>query len=90
MAGQTLFAALGYMCCSSLMLVVNKVAVHYLQAPNFVLLAQLFVSAAAVWLVGLMGFIKVDPLEWGKVKGFAGVAAVFVMTIFTNMKTLQV
>jgi GDP-mannose transporter len=89
MAGQTLFAALGYMACSSLMLVVNKVAVHYLQAPNFVLLAQLFVSAAAVWIVGLLGFIKVDPLEWNKVKGFTGVAAVFVMTIFTNMKTLQ-
>jgi len=89
MAGQTLFAALGYMMCSSLMLVVNKVAVHFLQAPNFVLLAQLFVSAAAVWILGLLGFIKVDRLEWRKVRGFMGVASIFCLTIFTNMKTLQ-
>ena len=90
MAGETLFAALGYMMCSSLMLVVNKVAVHLLQAPMFVLLAQLFVSAAAVWAIGLLGLIKVDPLEWPKVKKFVGVSTMFLLTIFTNMKTLQV
>tara|TARA_B100000524_G_scaffold347664_1_gene250137 strand:+ start:103 stop:276 length:174 start_codon:yes stop_codon:yes gene_type:complete len=35
-----LFAVLGYGACSSLMLVVNKLAVHHLPAPSFVLLAQ--------------------------------------------------
>ena len=35
-----LFAVLGDGACSSLMLVVNKLAVHHLPAPSFVLLAQ--------------------------------------------------
>ena len=33
--GQTVFAALGYMACSSLMLIVNKLAVHFLQVRSF-------------------------------------------------------
>ena len=35
----TTFAVVGYGACSSLMLVVNKVCVHLLPAPSFVLLA---------------------------------------------------
>ena len=38
------FAAGGYMICSSLMLITNKLAVHNLPAPQFVLFAQLFTS----------------------------------------------
>ena len=37
-------AAGGYMICSSLMLIANKLAVHNLPAPQFVLFAQLFTS----------------------------------------------
>jgi hypothetical protein len=36
-------------------------------APSFVLLAQLFTSAASVWIAGKLGFIKVDALVWDKV-----------------------
>lgn len=38
------FAAGGYMICSSLMLICNKLAVHNLPAPQFVLFSQLFCS----------------------------------------------
>ena len=38
------FAAGGYMICSSLMLITNKLAVHNLPAPQFVLFSQLFTS----------------------------------------------
>ena len=38
------FAAGGYMICSSFMLIANKLAVHNLPAPQFVLFAQLFTS----------------------------------------------
>ncbi len=40
----TKVAAGGYMICSSLMLITNKLAVHNLPAPQFVLFAQLFTS----------------------------------------------
>lgn len=36
----TSYAIGGYAACSSLMLIVNKLAVHLLPAPSFVLLAQ--------------------------------------------------
>ena len=45
----------GYMTCSALMLITNKVAVHLLPAPSFVLFSQLFVTAAAVKIAGLIG-----------------------------------
>ena len=37
-----LFAVVGYMTCSSLMLIGNKVAVHNVEAPAFILFAQMF------------------------------------------------
>eukprot|EP00618_Florenciella_parvula_P032786 CAMPEP_0119477880 /NCGR_PEP_ID=MMETSP1344-20130328/7858_1 /TAXON_ID=236787 /ORGANISM="Florenciella parvula, Strain CCMP2471" /LENGTH=361 /DNA_ID=CAMNT_0007511979 /DNA_START=87 /DNA_END=1169 /DNA_ORIENTATION=+ len=83
------FAVAGYGVCSSLMLVCNKVAVTVLPSPTIVLFAQLFTSAAAVWIVGQMGYIKVDKLEWGKATAFAPVACAFLAAIFTNIKTLQ-
>jgi len=69
--------------------VINKVAVHFLPAPSFVLLAQVTCSWAAVGFVGLFGFIEVDALEWHKLKAFFPVAAAFLACIFANIKTLQ-
>jgi GDP-mannose transporter len=86
---QITFAALGYMACSSLMLIGNKLAVYFLPAPSFILWSQLAVSAGVVWLLGMVGVIKVDALTWAKSKAFGPVALVFVGTIFANMKTLQ-
>lgn len=86
---KTLFALFGYMGCSSLMLICNKLAVHYLPAPSLVLFGQLFCSAFAVKAAGMAGVIEVDDLEWNKVKSFSLVACAFLAAIFTNMKTLQ-
>mmetsp|Transcript_13592 Transcript_13592/g.16189 ORF Transcript_13592/g.16189 Transcript_13592/m.16189 type:complete len:364 (-) Transcript_13592:148-1239(-) len=83
------FAIAGYATCSSLMLVTNKVAVHVLPNPSFVLLAQLVTSAVAVWFAGAIGWVKVDKLEWKKALSFFPVSAAFLGAIFTNMKTLQ-
>ena len=88
-SAQVTFAALGYMACSSLMLIGNKLAVYFLPAPSFILWSQLAVSAFAVWILGVCGVVKVDSLVWHKVKAFGPVALVFVGTIFANMKTLQ-
>ena len=66
MALVTWFAIIGYGTCSSLMLIVNKLAVHLLPAPSFVLLLQFFFSWFAVKLCGCCGLIVVDKLEWKK------------------------
>ena len=71
------------------MLVINKIAVHYLPAPSFVLLAQVTSSWVAVKVVGMMGYIEVDEIEAWKLKSFFPVAFAFLACIFANMKTLQ-
>ena len=82
-------AVIGYATCSSIMLIVNKLAVHYLPAPSFVLLAQVTSSWIAVKAVGCTGAIDVDQLEWQKAISFLPVAAAFLACIFANIKTLQ-
>jgi solute carrier family 35 len=71
------------------MLVVNKVAVHVLPAPSFVLFMQLASSALSVYGVGALGFITVDAIETKKVVAFLPVAIAFLGVIFANIKTLQ-
>ena len=83
------FAIAFYASCSSLMLIVNKVTVHHVPAPGFVLFCQLAVSAFVMFSVGQLGIAKVDALEWPKVRAFIPVACAFLGAIFTNMKTLQ-
>lgn len=82
-------AVSGYMLCSASMLLVNKLAVNYLPAPAFVLLAQFVTAAVAVRGAGALGFIEVDTLEWRKAKVFMIVAFCFVGLVFANMKVLQ-
>ena len=85
----TTFAIVGYGACSSLMLVVNKVAVHLLPAPSFVLLAQFFCSWFAVKACGVCGCITVDALEWHKLRAFLPISLAFLAAVFANIKTLQ-
>ena len=83
------FAVIGYGMCSSLMLVVNKLAVHYLPAPSFVLLIQFFASWFVVKAFGVCGAIEVDSLEWRKLRAFLPISAAFIACVYANMKTLQ-
>lgn len=85
----TWFAIAGYGICSSLMLVVNKLAVHYLPAPSFVLLIQFIASFSVVKAFGVCGVIEVDALEWSKLRAFLPISAAFVACVYANIKTLQ-
>lgn len=87
--GATAFAIIGYSTCSSLMLVMNKVAVHLLPAPSLVLVVQLFASWFAVKLCGVCGLITVDALEWKKLVAFFPISLAFLACLFANIKTLQ-
>lgn len=86
---QVVLAIVFYALCSSSMLVVNKLAVHFLPAPAVVLFFQLASSAGAVKLFAILGWVQADELEWSKVKPFLLVSFAFLGAIFTNMKTLQ-
>jgi hypothetical protein len=88
-SGSTAFAIAGYATCSSLMLVMNKLAVHVLPDPALVLLLQLLASAWAVWLAGFMGLITVDSLELGKVKAFVPVSLAFLAAGATRHACLE-
>ena len=85
----TLFAIIGYGTCSSLMLIMNKVAVNLLPAPSFVLLLQFFCSWFAVKVCGLGGCVVVDKLERKKLLAFLPVSLAFLAAVFANIKTLQ-
>eukprot|EP01083_Nonionella_stella_P275727 936624_1 len=88
-ANKIRFAAVGYMICSSLMLITNKLAVHNLPAPQFVLFAQLFTSALFCFTFGAFNMVKIDKLEWYKIKTYIPAVFAFLGTIFCNLKTLQ-
>lgn len=79
----------GYVLCSATLLIVNKLAVHALAAPSFILFAQLLGTAVVVKAAGTLGLITPDPLEGGKVVRFFPVAVIFLSTIFMNIKSLQ-
>ena len=89
MVAKEAFALLGYATCSSLMLVMNKVAVHVLPAPSFVLLMQFLASWLAVKACGLCGCIVVDGLELTKLRQFFFVSLAFLACVYANIKTLQ-
>ncbi|KAK3274820.1 hypothetical protein CYMTET_17018 [Cymbomonas tetramitiformis] len=86
---QVVFAIGFYAVCSSTMLVINKLAVHFLPAPAIVLFFQLLSSAVAVMLFDGLGWVQSEKLVWDKIKPFMLVVIAFLGAIFTNMKTLQ-
>ena len=80
---------LGYALCSSLLSVINKYAITKFTYPALLTTLQYLTSALGVWLLGLMGLLKHDPITWANVKKFLPAAAVFYMAIFTNTNLLK-
>jgi hypothetical protein len=68
--GFTGLAIAYYAACSSTMLVINKVAIHQLPCPMFVLCCQLFVSAAVVGLLNQTGHLIAERADWAKLQKF--------------------
>jgi hypothetical protein len=63
---QVGLAICAYATCSSTMLVINKLAVHFLPAPAIVLFFQLLSSAVVVFAADRAGLVKSEKLEWSK------------------------
>ena len=88
-AAKITFAIIAYATCSSLMLIINKLAITFLPAPSFVLLAQLIFAALAIRGMSRAGIVDADELEVCKARPFFLVAFAFVGALYTNVKTLQ-
>lgn len=86
---STPFAVGGYMVCSACLLISNKLAVHMLEAPSFILFAQLMGTVLVVQAAAGLGYIQCDALEKKKALAFLPVALIFLSTIFLNIKSLQ-
>jgi hypothetical protein len=86
----TAFAVVGFGVCSSVMLVINKVAITQLPAPGFILFLQCALTAVGIRLSAAAGQIEVDPLLHPRLlRAFAPVAAGFLATLYCNSKALQ-
>mmetsp|Transcript_37047 Transcript_37047/g.62361 ORF Transcript_37047/g.62361 Transcript_37047/m.62361 type:complete len:321 (+) Transcript_37047:84-1046(+) len=78
-----------YMACSSLMLIINKLAIYLLKVPSTILFCQLISSALVVKFGSMLKMIEIDEIKFDHLKPFSIVAAAFLGTIFANIKTLQ-
>ena len=86
---KIVFGIVAYASCSSMMLIINKLAVTFLPAPSVVLFCQLLTSAVAIKAMHEGGVVESDPLVAEKVKPFMLVAIAFLGALYTNVKTLQ-
>ncbi|KAJ6825389.1 GDP-mannose transporter GONST4 [Iris pallida] len=80
---------LGYALCSSLLAVINKLAVTMFNYPGLLTALQYATSAAGVWLLGKLGLLHHDPFTLDTAKKFLPAAAVFYLAIFTNTNLLR-
>jgi hypothetical protein len=77
-----------YGLCSSTLIVINKVAVHTLRAPTFILIIQLLFAASTVQLLKLFRVLEAENLQWKLVRPFLLIVAGFLGTLFANIKVL--
>ena len=81
-------AIIAYSVCSGTLLLANKMAIEYLPRPSVVSFIQITSSAIACIVMKLAG-VKVDALEWDKLKAYSMYIVAFVSAIFANMQALQ-
>jgi GDP-mannose transporter len=87
--GSVGWAIAYYSLCSSCLLIINKVALHILPAPVFLLSLQLWFAVAFVYLLGGFGMLRIEPLRWKTAVKFSPVILSFLGTLFSNAKVLQ-
>lgn len=71
-----------YGLCSSTLIVINKVAVHTMQAPVFILISQLLFSAFVVKALNLFKVLEAEGLQWQLMKPFVLIVAGFLGTLY--------
>eukprot|EP01052_Picozoa_sp_SAG31_P010519 SAG31_NODE_578_length_13949_cov_5.041372_10_plen_157_part_00 len=82
-------SVLGYMSCSSTMLVINKAAVKTIPAPATLLMLQMLFSAGFVKFLGMANVFPVDALQWKKIRQYCVASLGFLVALYANMKALE-
>ncbi|CAM8983927.1 unnamed protein product [Rhodiola kirilowii] len=80
---------IGYALCSSLLAVINKLAITTFNYPGLLTALQYLTSALGVWILGKLGFLHHDAFNWEAAKKFLPAAFVFYLAIFTNTNLLR-
>ncbi|KAK9715269.1 hypothetical protein RND81_06G154300 [Saponaria officinalis] len=80
---------IGYALCSSLLAVINKLAITKFNYPGLLTALQYLTSSLGVWILGKLGFLNHDPFTLENAKKFMPAAVVFYLAIFTNTNLLR-
>eukprot|EP00041_Stephanoeca_diplocostata_P004690 m.49027 g.49027 ORF g.49027 m.49027 type:complete len:313 (-) comp15289_c0_seq1:226-1164(-) len=86
---EIITSVLFYSLCSSMMLVVNKLAMMHYKVPAVVNLLQLGSCSLFVFAIGFMG-VKTDPLKMEYARPYAIYVCAFAAGIYANMRALAV
>lgn len=78
-----------YSLCSSILLIVNKVALQIIPAPVYLLSLQLWFAVALVYTHQRFGTMQIEKLCWSTAIKFFPVVLSFLGTLFSNAKILQ-
>jgi drug/metabolite transporter (DMT)-like permease len=84
-----MIAMIMYSICSSTLLLANKLALVHLPSPSLVSFIQIVFSTIQVLVMKYVFRVKVDELEWHKMKLYMIFIATFVASLYANMKTLS-
>lgn len=82
-------AVLAYSLCSGTLLLANKMCIEHLPRPSVVSFIQIVSTAIACIVMKILG-VKIDALEWDKLKAYSMYIIAFVSAIFANMQALSV
>ncbi|GBG29833.1 GDP-mannose transporter GONST3 [Hondaea fermentalgiana] len=86
---KMMFIAAGYAVSSSGLVVINKWAVMKWPYSSTLTFTQLTASWLLAFIIGTIGIVKVDKLDWGKIKAFSPACLIFFVVLACNMKLLQ-
>eukprot|EP00899_Mesostigma_viride_P001774 jgi/Mesvir1/11598/Mv00009-RA.1 len=86
---MTAVAILAYGTASSVMLVLNKLAVDITKEPNILLCIQLATTAMFVKALQYGDYVEVDAITWDKFKKFYLVMVSFVGAVYSSIKVLE-
>jgi hypothetical protein len=75
-----------YGLASSTLIVINKLAVHYVKAPVFILMCQLLFAAISVKGSAVAGFLEAEKLQWSLIKPFILIIFGFLGTLYANIQ----
>jgi len=75
--------------CSSVMLVINKVALSYVPLPACVFFLQFGTTSLCIVAGKSLGLLRVDDFTTARVRKFVPYACSFVLSIYCNGKVLQ-